>query len=210
MPQAISRRYLVCHSLLMLGLGTSLFFLASIMTNPEHEESGYIVAVALTCLTLIAALTYQARSAKHEGNNQMIRIQIVTGSLTIGSWAVFWLIRSAPVELRLLCILAGLHGLYWGLWYLRLAFVVSTNRNKAIPLSVLAAITTVLGIVIATEPDLTKLSVVTAVSCFTMFLGVQILLTSAFLCRNCETTARLSVRPKPEQRLNYHLSRSGD
>jgi uncharacterized membrane protein HdeD (DUF308 family) len=96
---------------------------------------------------------------------------------------IFWLLQSASVDLRLLGILAGLHGLFWGTWYMRLAFQFQSNSIKQLTLAALGATTSSLGIILATRPGLSKLSSVTVVGCYMIILGLQLYLTSAFLYR---------------------------
>ena len=184
--QRVSRPYLMGHGLLMLGLGMALFFISSAMTNPVHDESGYTAATVVMSFILLIAVTDRVILLKNQGKRRMARVQILVGSLTIAGWSAFWLIQAAPVELRFLLVLAGMQGVFWGLWYLDLAFRLSAHKRKAIPLSILAATTPALGIVLATQPEVTRLSAVTAVSCFTIVIGVQTLFTVVFLNRHFE------------------------
>jgi len=176
---------LMGHGALMLCLGMALCSLGSAMSNPVLDELGYAIAVVLTALCLLIPGVFFGVFAKK------VRPPIVTylgvGALSIASWLIFWLIQSAPSDLRFLVLLAGLHGLLWSLWYVKLAFSFQACPTKAALLCVLAATTSFLGIVLATQSQFSKLSAVTAVGCYTLFIGVQILLTTTYLYRSIET-----------------------
>lgn len=174
------------HGLLMLCLGMALSALGTIMTNPTHAELAYGVATALTSLCLVAAAIYLAVLVNRTVSRHSIAIYALALSSAIACWAAFWLMQARSTDLNLLAMIAGLHGLFWGLWYVRLAFHFQSYAGKAVVLCTLAAITSGIGIVLGTWSELSRLSAVTSVACYMSILGIQILLTSLFLHRECE------------------------
>jgi hypothetical protein len=200
-------RHLMGPGVLMLCLGTALYSLASLMTNPMLDELGYTMAVALTALCLLITGVYLGVRANRARHFRQVAIYLLVGEFSIACWVIFWLIQSAPLDIRLLVLLAGLHGLFWGLWYVRLAFHFQAYRRKSVVLFVLAGTTSSLGIILATQSPLSKISAVTAVACYAMFLGVQILLTSVFLYRDCDTSGELLAGDSPKRN---ELNTAGD
>ena len=197
----VGRHCLMGHGVLMLCLGIALCSLGSLMTNPMVDESGYTVAVVLTalCLLITGLIAYLGALANRARHLRQVAIYLLVGAFSIACWLIFWLIQSAPVDIRLLVLLAGLHGLFWGLWYVRLAFHFQAYPRKAAVLCVLAGTTSSLGIILATQSQLTEINAVTAVACYTMFIGVQILLTAAYLYRECETAGELLSGSSPKR-----------
>lgn len=181
----VSRLYMMGQGLLMLCLGTALFILGSIMANPAFDESGYMIAVILVASCLLINGVYHGFLVSRARPRLPIGKYLMACALSISSWLIFWLIQSAPSEIRLLTILAGMQGLFWSLWYMRLAFRLQANFRKAFLLSILAATTSFLGIILATQAHLSEISSVTEVACFTAFIGVQVLLTAIYLFREC-------------------------
>jgi hypothetical protein len=201
----VGRNLLMGHGVLMLCLGVALSSLGSLMTNPMVDELGYTVAAVLTALCLLIAglIVYLGVLANKASHRRPVAIYLLVGALSTACWLIFWLILSVPLDIRLLVLLAGLHGLFWGLWYMRLAFHFQAYPRKAVVLCVLAGTTSSLGIILATQSQLSKLSAVTAVACYTMFIGVQILLTTAYLYRECETEGELLSGSSPQEKLTH-------
>jgi uncharacterized membrane protein HdeD (DUF308 family) len=171
------------NGVLLIGLGTAMCALGSFMTKPTHEQSGYVLAevLAVLCLLIVGV-------SVGIGENPMLprrpgTVYLTAGAASLVCCLIFWLLQSASIDLRLLGIVAGLHGLFWGTWYMRLAFQFQSNSIKQLTLAALAATTSSLGIILATRPGLSKLSSVTVVGCYMIILGLQLYLTSAFLYR---------------------------
>lgn len=171
------------HGVLMIGLGTALCALGSLMAKPMREEIGYVLAAALTALSLLTGwAAFGIRQNRTVPRNLSI-VYLLGGAVSIVCSLIFWLVQSASIDLRVVSILAGLVGLFWASWYMRLAYQFQSSSIKAVALCGLAATTSSIGIIIATRPGLSKLSSVIAVGCYLIVLGVQIYLTSAFLHR---------------------------
>lgn len=184
----------------MLCLGIALSLLGSLMADPLHDALGYTMAVVLTALCLLMAGVYLGVLANRPHQCRPVAFYLLAGALSIACWLIFWLIQSAHLDIRLLILLAGLHGLFWGLWYVRLAFHFQAYARKAVVLSVLAATTSSIGIILATQSQLSKLSAVTAVACYMTFIGIQILLTTLYLYRECGIGEELLPESSPERK----------
>jgi MFS family permease len=169
----------------MLSLGTALFVIGSIMANPTFEVSGYVIAVLLVASCLVLNGIYHGALASRVRPRLPIRIYLAACALSIACWLVFWLMQSAPMDISLLAILAAAQGLFWSMWYMRLAYRFQPNYKKAHLLSILAGTTTFLGILLATQSHMSKIGSVTEVACYSAFIGAQVLLTSIYLFREC-------------------------
>ena len=170
------------HGVLMIGFGTALCALGTLMAKPINEQSGYVLAATLTVLCLlITCISLGIRENKTAPQQRLVATYLIVGAATIACSLLFWLIQSASVDVRVLGILAGILGLFWGSWYMRIAFQFQSSSIKAFILCGLAATTSSFGIIIATRSGLSKLATVTLVGCYMIILGVQIYLTAAFL-----------------------------
>ena len=170
---------------LLLCIGMALFAAGSIMANPAFEESGYTTAAILTALCLLAFAVDYAMLLTGERARGLFKINVLAAAIAISSWLIFWIIESAPLELRLLNLLAGSQNVLLSLYYMRLAFHLKAQKRKAILLCTLAATATFLGILLATQFQLSRLSAVTEVALNNIFVGAQALLTSVYLYRAC-------------------------
>jgi hypothetical protein len=171
------------HGVLMIALGTTLCALGSLMVRPVREEIGYVVAAALTAFCLLTAWLSLGIRPRMKVSRRPSPRYLAVGAASIVCSLLFWLFQSASIDLRVLGILAGLVGLLWASWYMRLAYQFQSSSIKAAMLCGLAATTSSIGIIVATRSGLSKLSSVTAVGCYLIVLGVQIYLTAAFLHR---------------------------
>ncbi len=183
--------FLMWHGVLMLCLGMALYFLGSFMTTPKVEALGYSVAVLLTALCLlgpgiIACIKGIAHGAWRSRKSYIYMLAIVA---SLACWLVFWINQSTPLDIHLLVLLAGLHGIFWGMWYLGLAFRLQGQTRKVGLLCLLAGTTSAVGLVLATQSQLTDTIAVVAVACYTTWIGVQILLTAPYLFRDLERKA---------------------
>jgi hypothetical protein len=179
----IGKHSLTNHGVLMIGLGTALCALGSLMARPMREQIGYALAAALTAICLLIACISLGIRENRIIPQRLAAIYLMAGASSIVCCLVFWLIQSASIDLRVLGVLAGLVGLFWGFCYMRLAFQFQTSSIKAPILCAMAATTSSIGIILATRSGLSKLSSVTSVGCYMTLLGVQIYLTAAFLHR---------------------------
>lgn len=170
----LKRDHVTANGVLMLALGTALFTTEPLLTNPKLEHFGYDLDVILTSLFLLIAVTQLAMLAKHSSRFQL-GIYLLFTEFLAACWLLLWVARSVPLDLRFLVVLAGCHGVFWGLWLVKLAHQLRSSRMKATLLAVFAGITSAIGMIIATQPSLTRLTAVTLVSCYLLYIGVSIL-----------------------------------
>jgi hypothetical protein len=180
---ALQSKSLTKNGVLMIGLGTALCALGSLMAKPINEQLGYLLAEVLTALCLVLVCVTAGIRENDALPRRLGAVYLAAGAASIVCCFALWLVQSASVDLRLLGILAGLHGLVWGAWYLKLAFHFQANSAKQLTLVAAAATTSSLGIILATRSGLSKLTSVTAAGCYMIVLGMQLYLTSAFLYR---------------------------
>lgn len=180
----IGRRYMTGHGALMLCVGLATCTLASLMASSKFAELGYAIAVVFSASCLLIVGIYLGALVLAERSRHPIAHYLIVGLLSIACWLAFWLLGSASTDLRLLTLLAGMHGVVWSLWYVRLAFHLKAFPRKAALLSFLAATTSFLGISLATESELTQLSAAALAAYYTMIIGIGILLTRVYF--HCE------------------------
>ena len=174
------------HGILMIALGTMVCALGSLMARPAHEQLGYILAAALTAVCLLIAFVSFGIRQTGPVPRSLITAYFGAGIASIACCMTFWLIQPGSIDLYVVGILAGLLGLFWGSCYMRLAFYFPPKSVQASTLSILAAISSSFGIIVATRTGLSRLGVVTADGCYMIILGVQVYLTSAYLHRQGE------------------------
>ena len=153
------------------------------MSDPAFLELGYDTAIALTVLGLLVPGVFVWIFPQRIGRRRQMIVNVVVGSSFIGSWLILRLLQSGPTDLLILVLLAGLHGVFWSIWYMRLAFTFHEKARKAQLLSVLAAATSIPGIVLALQSQISKLIAVTEVAWYALFIGMQNLMTFMYLCR---------------------------
>jgi hypothetical protein len=178
------RDYSAVYGGLMIGLGTALGVLGSMMSNPIREQVAYASATILTALCLLIAILFLGIPESRSLPRHFVRVHLLVGALSTACCLVYWLLQSAFMDLHVLGIVAALHGLFWGAWYMRIAFHLRTSFTKALVLCILAAATSSFGIVLATRPGANRFSCVTLVGCYTMGLGILIFVTAALLPRS--------------------------
>jgi hypothetical protein len=186
-----SNLQLTKQGVLMIALGTLVCALGSLMARPVREQVGYILAAVLTAVCLLIAFRSMGILKTRAMPQNLMRIYLAGGILSIVCCMVFWLVQPGNLDIRALGILAALLGLFWSSCYMRLAFQYSANPIQSGMFSILAAITSSFGIILATRSGLSRLGVVTADGCYMILLGVQVYLTAVFLHREVARTQTL-------------------
>jgi hypothetical protein len=189
----IGWRFLAAHGALMLGVGLAACTLASLMVSPGFVQATYRIAVVLFASCLLITGFYFGKTVYGERPHLPIANYLITGLLSIVSWSILWLLRSAPVDLRFLSILAGMQGVLWGMWYVRLAFYLRNLPRKAALLCILAGTDSFLGMVLSTQSEHSQLSAVSTVAYYSMFIGIQIFLAAIYLYREMETGVEVAL-----------------
>ena len=171
------------HGIVMIIIGTSVCAIGSVMARPMREELGYVLAAALTSLCVVIASLSLGFGKQWTPKRHLFPTYLAVGASLIACCMISWLIQPGLIDVRVLGLLAGVLGLVWGSWYMKLAFNFQSNSFQSCTMSVLAAAITSLGIMLATRTGFSKHTAVTLVGCYIIVLGVQVYLTAAFLHR---------------------------
>ena len=186
-----SRSLLIGHGMLMLSLGMALFFLSTLISDPHFEKIGYVAANALTAACLLIPASVFTVFAKRLRHPRPMVVYLSVCALSIACWVTFWFVQFSPVDVPSLALLAGLHGVFWSLWYVRLALNFKGYPVKATLLSILAASMPFLGAILATQAELSPVRAVTMVAGYAMYIGISTLSMTVYLFRECADEAEL-------------------
>ena len=179
----------------MLCLGMGLFATASIMSNGVFEELGYRIATILTAVGLVIPATFFLVALRGPRKDRRGFTYLLFATFSMVCWLMFWRIQSTPTDIPLVLFLAGVQGVLWSLGYVKTAFGLRTHPRKASFLCVTAATTSFVGIVVATQPALSRLNAVTAAASYTLFVGLEIVLTARYLYRQIASLAEAELQP---------------
>lgn len=177
---------LIAYGVLTLCLGMLLSAIGTFMTNPMREELGYLLCEVFTGLCLVIAGTFLGVMRARAQTTRNVAIYLLAWTASIICWFVCWILQPSTDDFLLLLSLAGLHGLFWGLWCVGLAVEFRSHKARAAVLCLFGGITCSLGIILATRSEINKLDAVTAAACFMLFLGTQTLFTAVLLHRQFE------------------------
>jgi hypothetical protein len=183
----IRRRYLTAHGAIMLCMGTTACILASLMAFPSFSQFCYTIAVVLLASCFLSTGFHLGVQVYRERSDRPLAIYFAVLLLATICWVTLWLMRHAFTNFCWLSVLTGMQGVVWGMWYVRLAFSLKGSSRDAAFLCVLAATSTLLGIVVATQSELTQLESVAMLAYYTLFIGTQILLSTLCLYRKFQT-----------------------
>lgn len=155
----------------MLSLASLLFALEPFMVNNHEELNAYHFAVVLTTGALLLGGIHLARVMKGAATWPRRRYGLVAEILT-ACWVAVWIVRSSPLDLRLLVLLSGAHGIVWGIRLLELAIRSMPVAFRSAMLSLLAAGTSAAGIALAVQSNLTRTTALNWAACYTMYIGL--------------------------------------
>ena len=189
----LKRDDVTTDGLLTLALGTALFTTEPLLTNPRFQEFGYILDVVLTGLCLLVASIHLGVLARSSSRRQL-GVYLLLTEFLMACWLLLWIARSMPIDLRLLLVLAGWHGVFWGLWLIKLAHQLRLYPVRAALVSIFAATTSAMGMILSIQPSLTRPTAVTLISCYTMYIGVSILTLNLLFYRTIETADDFSAK----------------
>ena len=177
---------LVAYGVLTVSLGMILSVCGTFMTHPLGEELGYLLAEVFTGFCLLVASVFLGVLRAKTESTRNVAVYLMAWTASIALWFVCWLFQPPTQDFPLLLSLAGLHGLFWGLWCVGLALNFRTLKARAFLLCMLGGTTCSIGIILATRSGITRFSAVTAAACFMLFLGTQTLFTAVLLHREFE------------------------
>ena len=167
---------------LMLSLGSLLFALEPFMVNNNAELNAYHVAVVLTTGALLLGGIHLGRLMR--GATTRLRITYgLVAELLIACWVAVWIVHSSPLDLRLLLLLSGAHGIVWGIWLLELATQIMPMAFRSAVVSLLAAGTSTAGIALAVQSDLTRTTALNLAACYAMYTGLVLVSLELYLYR---------------------------
>ena len=172
---------LILQGLLMIGLGLALFWVGSTMTNILFEATGVVVAVLLTaaCLLLIGVLDAIAGFTIHKGHRRELRCYIFVAAIAMIAGLFFWFSPWGSVQI--LAALAGLQGLLWGGWDLRLASHLKDHPRERRALRIFGAITLALGILLIVGIELTSRAALFLLAFYVTYIGLHIFMIGLYI-----------------------------
>lgn len=167
----------------MVALGLALFWVRSTMTNILFEATGCVVAVLLTAagLLLIGVIDAIGGLALHRGHRRELRFYLFFAALAMSIGLFLWVSPFGSVQL--LAVLAGLQGLIWGGWDLRLASHLRDHPRERRALRVLGVITFVLGLLLVIGMEFTSQGALLLLGMYVTYIGVHILLIGLYIYR---------------------------
>ncbi len=189
----IGSLYVISHAIFILILGMAICFLGEWMTSIRGSNPGYALAVVATAVgflvpgAILAVDKYkcQLNIRPQKAYLVMCAVLFVCGSIT---WAAFSLDGQ---NTHVLTLLAAGMGIFWSLWLIRLAFYVQSCPGKSGALCCLSGVITFIGILLAVQSNLSMLTAVTAVACYMIWIGIQILLVVPLLYREWNIAAAM-------------------
>ncbi len=174
---------LIVQGLLMIGLGLALFWMSSTMTNILFEVAGCVAAVFLTaaCLLLVGVIDCIGGLTIHKGHRRELHIYLLFGATSTIAGLFFWLSPVASVQI--LVALAGLQGLFLGVWDLRVASHLTDHARERRALHILGGITVVLGLLLVASIKLGSRMELTLLAGYLTYIGIHLLMIGLYTYR---------------------------
>lgn len=172
---------LVAQGIVMIALGLTLFWVRSTMTNILFEATGCVVAVLLTAagLLLIGVIDCIAGFALHKGHRRELHFYLLFAAISMAAGLFFWMSPWGSVQL--LALLAGLQGLFWGVWDLRFASHLRDHPRERKALRLLGAITLGLGMLLIIGLEFTSRGALLLLAIYLTYIGVHILMIGLYI-----------------------------
>lgn len=174
---------LVAQGILMIALGLALFWVRSTMTDILSEATGCVVAVLLTAagLLLIGVIDGIGGLALHKGHRRELHFYLLFAAISMAAGLFFWMSPWSSVQL--LVLLAGLQGLFWGVWDLRFASHLRDHPRERKALRLMGVITLVLGVLLIFGMEFTRRGALLLLATYLTYIGVHILMLGLYICR---------------------------
>jgi hypothetical protein len=172
---------LVAQGILMIALGLALFWVRSTMTNIVFEATGCVVAVLLTAagLLLIGVIDCVGGFALPRGHRRELHFYLFFAAVAMAAGLFFWLSPWGSVQL--LAVLAGLQGLIWGGWDLRLASHLRDHPRERKAMRFLGVITLALGLLLVIGMEFTSRGALFLLATYVTYIGIHILLIGIYI-----------------------------
>lgn len=174
---------LILEGILMIGLGLTLFWLSTTMTNVLFDAAGCIVAVLLTAagLLLFGVIDCIAGLAIHRGHRRELHLYLTLAATSTAVGLFFWLSPWGSVQL--LSLLAGIQGLLWGAWDLRFASHLYDHPRERRAMRLLGVGTIVLGLILIAGMGLTSRGALLVLATYAIYIGIYILMLGLYTRR---------------------------
>jgi hypothetical protein len=172
---------LIIQSLLITCLGLALLWIRSTMTNLLFEVAGCITAVLLTAagLLLIGALDLVGGLAIRKGHRRELHLYLFLGATSMIAGLVFWF--SSWGSVQILACLAGLQGLFWGVWDLRMASHLRDHPRERTALRILGFITLVLGCLLVVGMEQSSRTALVLLGLYSTYIGIHVFLIGVYV-----------------------------
>src|SRR5665213_2445854 len=166
---------LIIQGVLMIGLGLTLFWMNSTMTNILFEAIGSIVAVLLAaaCLLLVGVIDCIVGLTIRKGHRRELHLYLLFGATATIAGLFFWFSPFASVQI--LVVLAGVQRLFLGIWDVRLASHLKDHPRERRALHFLGAISLTLGLLLVGSVELASRGALMLLACYLTFIGIHIL-----------------------------------
>lgn len=171
----IQLRILVIHGILALCLGLSFFYLLSTMTNSLFDIFSIVIAILLTAAALILAAVADWSAAWGEGTKHLRRLVFyLFAGLAFALTGIFLGFYSRST-LQLICVLAAIHALVFGLLGIVLARRTRPHQAERFVLSLLGIVSILFsGTVAGLVPTLDDRSATTILGAYMCFVALKL------------------------------------
>ncbi len=185
---------LIVQGLLMIGLGLTLFWVSTTMTDILSEVVGCIVAVLLTAagLLLIGLIDLIGGLTIHKKHRRELHFYLFFAVTSMLAGLFFWFSPWGSVQI--LAGLAGLQGLFWGSWDFRFASHLFDHPRERRALRMMGGITLALGLLLILGMELGNRLALLLLASYLTYIGIHILLIGLYLYR---TWRRISNQESP-------------
>jgi hypothetical protein len=176
-------RLMTVHGFAMLALGLSIFYIRETMTSPWFYVFGGAVAMLLIAgsLLLIAALDWLC--AAGVGRSQVSRLRGLLFLSTATAACGVFLMLYPGANIRMLCYLLAAYALWLSLGKFSLARAWMGTRLQQSIMYLLAGIAVAFGAALITFAGQDDRNALAVVASYSLFMGLQMLLTMYFLLR---------------------------
>jgi len=179
---AIYLRFLINHGIMLLCLGAGLSLLAELMTNQGAEKWAYIACLFIVVVALCEPIVLSIRSMWFKKNSKrFLKLFIFSSIAMLAASVALWGENSKSTSFSVILILAGVMGLFWGTWHIEMAHKLSSFSKTSTMFTVLGATTSVSGVILCVQADIHAITAVTAVACYSTWIGVEMLMMAPVL-----------------------------
>ncbi len=175
---------LIVQGLFMIALGLTLFGVSSSMTNILFEAAGSLEAVLLTAagLLLMGVIDLIGGLAIRKGHRRELHIYLLIAATSMLAGLFFWFSPVASVQI--LTTMAGLQGLFLGVWDLRFASHLRDHPRERKALHGMGGIALGLGLLLIASIELASRGALLLLACYLTYVGIHILIIGLYIYRH--------------------------